>query len=244
MQVNFGWLKEPEDHRDVKFRGLPATLKRSSSEGVRIPVTIPIREQVGSSCVGNAWCNALEILAANANVRMTPRSENGLYWQARKHLNMHDRDVGSFIRVGAYCLRNHGVGPKSLHTNDVFEKPSAEYFMNCYDARLTEYQKIEDGNLDAIINAVFSAHPVVFGLQVGADFLQYEGDQSVVFNPPSHSVGGHAMVVVGVRWRLNEPEFLALNSWGEDWGSNGFAWLSSEYMRTAQDCWVGLRHPI
>jgi len=245
MQINLGWVKEPADERDYKFSGMASVLPRVNGR-VEIPINIDVRNQFGGSCVANAWCHALEILASNAGVKMRRRSASALYWQARKALGWQDKDSGTHIRIAANCLQSQGVGEESMWPNEspFADKPDAAYWMTAYDGMLTEYQRINDGDCDAIEQAIFAAHPVVFGVQVGAEFLQYNGDTATVFDAPARSVGGHAMVVVGVQTVARKRQFLVLNSWSEDWGMFGQAWLSEDYMATGQDVWVGLRHPV
>lgn len=56
-----------------------------------------------------------------------------------------------------------------------------------------------------------------------------------VIPPSSENAGGHAFAVVG----YNDKGFWVQNSWGQDWGRNGFAlWLYEDWQANVKDAWV------
>lgn len=61
------------------------------------------------------------------------------------------------------------------------------------------------------------------------------GDGLAVIQPSSNPAGGHAFAIVG----YNASGFIVQNSWGEDWGTDGFAvWLYSDWQASVSDGWV------
>ncbi len=77
--------------------------------------------------------------------------------------------------------------------------------------------------------AIRANHPVIFGTRVGSEFQKYVGEDKV-FDIPADDIGGHAMIIVGIRINSNgQKEFLIRNSWG-NWGQQGHAWLSANYL--------------
>jgi C1A family cysteine protease len=81
--------------------------------------------------------------------------------------------------------------------------------------------------------------PVVFGIDVFDRFMSLLSDNSIVSFPVSteESVGGHAMCLVG--YDLRTKMFLAKNSFGTDWGDNGYCWIPFKYFETySYDKWV------
>lgn len=46
----------------------------------------------------------------------------------------------------------------------------------------------------------------------------------------------HAVAIVGLGWIDSDPYFLVRNSWGEDWGLAGNAWLSANYIKSHSIC--------
>ena len=71
--------------------------------------------------------------------------------------------------------------------------------------------------------------PVVVGMMVGGSFMQDMMGKKV-WIPTSEDYdmagfGGHAMCVIGYDDFLEGGAFEVMNSWGEDWGDRGFAWI-------------------
>ena len=71
--------------------------------------------------------------------------------------------------------------------------------------------------------------PIIIGMMVGGSFMQ-----DMINKPawiPNESdyaqrgFGGHAMCVVGYDDYLNGGSFLLMNSWGTQWGKDGFTWV-------------------
>jgi hypothetical protein len=91
--------------------------------------------------------------------------------------------------------------------------------------------KGDDTNIDlyAIKQNLAAGAPVAIGMMVGQSFMQpmlgkdvwqpEQGDESLM------GFGGHAMCVVGYDDKKYGGAFLLMNSWGPEWGNNGFAWI-------------------
>ena len=67
--------------------------------------------------------------------------------------------------------------------------------------------------------------PVTSNMLVFKDLINYESGiytQTDDFGNPDDLIGAHAVLLVG--WgRLNETDFWVVkNSWGADWGENGY----------------------
>lgn len=78
--------------------------------------------------------------------------------------------------------------------------------------------------------AVIEVHPSFFNLINGAIDL-----------PAIESIEGlHAILLVGYSQRNDgKPFYIIRNSWGQNWGSNGYAYLSYEYLSKYQrGTWV------
>lgn len=89
--------------------------------------------------------------------------------------------------------------------------------------------------------ALANGNPVVFGMAVGDSFLDHRGSDN--WRPSNTEIGylrdldaaldrgdlgGHAMTIVGYDDTRQGGSFEVVNSWGTDWGNNGFAWISYE----------------
>ena len=71
---------------------------------------------------------------------------------------------------------------------------------------------------DAIKNAIYWYGPVVATMQVYNDFYYYSS--GVYSYTTGDYVGAHAILIVG--WDDTQQAFIIKNSWGGDWGENGY----------------------
>ena len=69
--------------------------------------------------------------------------------------------------------------------------------------------------------ALMTGNPVLIGMDISNAFLS----ANVVYEPDSISVGGHAMTIIGYDDDKYGGSFEVINSWGDDWGNEGFMWI-------------------
>jgi len=212
--------------------------------------------QVGS-CAGNATADATEILdALEAEAKGLPvnpvqLSRLFVYTLARSLQdedgdgdNDVDRDKGTYIRLCMDVLTRFGICTEAVWPYDVskvYDLPSIKAMRQAAGHRIRGYFRIDetgDARLEAIKAALRANHPVVFGTRVGTAFTKITDmtPQGI----PSDDLGGHAMIIVGY---LEGLGFIVKNSWGCDWGENGFCIMSPEYIawERTHDIWVPTR---
>lgn len=68
--------------------------------------------------------------------------------------------------------------------------------------------------------------PVVLVMKIDDAF--WDPVAGVVDAPSANTRASHAVLAVGVR--ASPDRVLVRNSWGEEWGDGGYAWLSSSYV--------------
>ncbi len=61
-------------------------------------------------------------------------------------------------------------------------------------------------------------------------FMWLDQQNSIVQRPNTNEfeVGGHAMVIIG--YNLDYNQFLATNSFGTNWGDQGYCWIPFDYV--------------
>ena len=99
---------------------------------------------------------------------------------------------------------------------------------SCPDAsqrsvKIASYSTPTRGSTD--VNAVKQAlqnGPLVTTLTVYADFMAYAG--GVYKHTTGDYMGGHAVSIIG--YDDSKNAFIIRNSWGEEWGENGFGYVS------------------
>jgi C1A family cysteine protease len=82
-------------------------------------------------------------------------------------------------------------------------------------------------NLATVVN---DDRPAVVGLEISTEFYQPNAGSSITAAVDSPQVGRHAVVVVGHGVEAGAQTFLIRNSWGEQWGEQGYAWISRHYL--------------
>ena len=95
--------------------------------------------------------------------------------------------------------------------------------------RLTVGDRTDKIDLRAIKENLSQGAPVVIGMMVGGSYMQPMMGQDV-WTPSQDDAammgfGGHAQCVVGYDDAKYGGAFLIMNSWGPQWGRNGFAWV-------------------
>ena len=108
------------------------------------------------------------------------------------------------------------------------QQQAAQFRMRGFN-RLSLGDRNDAVDLRAIKENLSQGAPVVIGMMVGQSFMQpmmgqdvwipASGDRSMM------GFGGHAMCVVGYDDKKYGGAFLIMNSWGQEWGTNGFGWV-------------------
>lgn len=101
--------------------------------------------------------------------------------------------------------------------------------------RLTVGDRTDEIDLRAIKENLSQGAPVVIGMMVGGSYMQDMMGKDV-WNPTQDDAsmmgfGGHAQCVVGYDDTKYGGAFLIMNSWGPQWGNNGFAWVRYKHFK-------------
>lgn len=111
--------------------------------------------------------------------------------------------------------------------------------------RIAAYYRIDSGAAMAgeIRQALATFHvPLVLSIAWYRSWFHPRPDGTLP--APDTQVGGHAIVVCG--WRADGALLLA-NSWGTDWGEQGYCWLPAAYLAHARAAWRAvdvIDHPV
>jgi C1A family cysteine protease len=96
--------------------------------------------------------------------------------------------------------------------------------------RLTVNGNDHKVDLNAIKQNLAAGGPVVIGMMVPRSFMQNMMGEKVWRpesgdDPDYGTMGGHAMCVIGYDDNLEGGAVQIMNSWGPEWGENGFGWI-------------------
>ncbi len=206
----------------------------------------PKEQGASFSCAGWALGYAALSILANIQLERTDPSkvdENAfsaffIYNQVRdRSLNCKS---GTKISDGVHFLANNGnITHKSFDENSDCDKlPSEHEKQEAKKISLNDYMTLFTANDDEKIRvdktklSLIQKKPVVVALRIDKSFMNLtESDK--FWTPPANkdeAANGHAVCVIG--FDDGKGAFEIMNSWGEDWGSNGFIWIKYEDFAT------------
>ncbi|POY38940.1 peptidase C1 [Solitalea longa] len=189
------------------------------------------------SCV--AWSSAygartvLEARRTGADPNQVAFSPAFLYNQIKM-----DGCQGSYIIRAMKSMKETGALPFSefpYTDQDCSRMPNSSQLANAEEYAMLGYNRLTVGgddytiDLNAMRQNLAQGAPVVIGMMVGGSFMQEMMGQKV-WHPTNsdysmRGFGGHAMCIVGYDDYLEGGAFQIMNSWGPEWGENGFGWV-------------------
>jgi cathepsin B len=90
----------------------------------------------------------------------------------------------------------------------------------------------------SIKQEIMTNGPVQTGFFVYEDFMHYKG--GIYDHNHGHKLGGHAVVIVGWGEEDGKEYWIAQNSWGPNWGENGFFRIKVGQCLFEENAYVGL----
>ncbi|MBX2925987.1 MAG: C1 family peptidase [Chitinophagaceae bacterium] len=189
------------------------------------------------SCVG--WSSAyaartiLESGRSGANAEQIKFSPAFLYNQIGL-----DGCQGSYLVRAMEFMTKQGSVPYDAFPytdQDCTQQPPNSLVQQASQFRMRGFNRLTKGNttdeidMRAIKENLAQGAPVVIGMMVGESYMQNMIGKDV-WRPESGDAsmmgfGGHAQCVVGYDDKKYGGSFLIMNSWGPQWGNNGFAWV-------------------
>jgi C1A family cysteine protease len=180
------------------------------------------------------------------------------YYATRVIENTVSEDSGATIRDTIKAAAKYGVVDETLWPYVVQKfatNPPKNVWDNAATHKVTSYHSIADGDLESMKVLISQGYLVGFGFAVFDYFLTASmASKAVLIRPKTSEVmqGGHAVCLVGYDDNKTMPDgsvgaFLVRNSWGTNWGLNGYYWMAYNYVsdkRLCNDFWVVQSSPI
>jgi len=205
----------------------------------------PVEDQstVGS-CTANAIAGAYEYLAQRAHGEAGDISRLFIYYNTRRAEGTVG-DGGSSISGSIQVLEEVGACTEETWPyvpEDFDTEPSPEAYEEAQNFLVDEAREIPI-DLAAMKGCLAEGYPFAFGLILYDSFNQAGKGGRVPLPSRNEQVrethGAHAMLCVGYSDR-NEA-FIVRNSWGSDWGDQGYCYIPYDYMTNTDlcfDCWA------
>lgn len=242
--------KDPMDRRDFAFKAPARQLVSPPSEVDHIPDMSPVKDQGQlGSCVGFAVCaikewqeqteHEEEVTGGKFDHRdekYYDLSEQWIYYKA-KTIDPWPNDEGTSIRFAMRVLNKIGVPVEKAWPYDDRVKGDPENWSGLVAlwSLIGTYERVYDllQLKQALINA-----PVAIGIGVYEEIF-YVDDDGIIPDPaePQYGYGGHAIAAVG--YNDATQRITIKNSWGTNWGRNGYGYLSYNYINNYMwDAWT------
>ena len=264
----YGYIKSTYDSRDhvVKFtkdhvEAFAAKKKINISNTVfdlRTIVQLPqALSEIDQGKLGSCTANAIAFAYAFDEIKQENKeiffpSRLFIYYNERLMEGSVDKDSGAQIRDGIKSINKYGVCDEHHWIYDPIKfniKPPNTIYDEAKLAKAVSYARIDFSQDKTISSRVAhlkkvlqSGFPFVFGFMVYESFeSQNVAKTGIVPMPKSNEkvLGGHAVCCVG--FDDNKKCFIVKNSWGANWGLNGYFYMPYKYMADldlTDDFWV------
>jgi C1A family cysteine protease len=122
------------------------------------------------------------------------------------------------------------------------KKPTAKSYRDALKHTALRYARVPQTEM-GLQNVLAAGYPISFGFTVYESFESDVGSDGIVPmpQPDERTLGGHAVVAIGYKHIRGQLYFECRNSWGPDWGDEGYFWLPAGYVTSsnlARDFWV------
>ncbi len=228
----YGWTPDRPDQRDRLYSAIAAPPKKLPASVDLRPQCSPVENQGQlGSCTANALAGSLEFLEIKAGKAPTDLSRLFIYYNERAMEGTVGEDAGAAIRDGVKTLVNIGVCPEKQwpYTVSKFKaKPTAACYKAAKPYEVLSYHRIL--SLVEMKSCLAEGYPFVFGFTVYESFESAavaKTGQLDLPKPQEKSLGGHAIMAVG--YDDKTQRLTIRNSWGTDWGLDGYFTMPYEY---------------
>jgi C1A family cysteine protease len=238
-KVKYTVKKDKVDDRDYLYKPTQKELR----EHVDLRQYASRVESQGhlSSCTGNAVVGAYELLLNKTMPdKFIDLSRLFVYYNARLLEDNTNNDDGAYVRDAIKGLTKYGICSEKIwpyHIKDYATKPTDESYLDAKHRNIENYYRVL--TMDSLLDALNNDKPVVFGMLVYKSFDDLYNYYDTVPMPKGEEepVGAHAMCFVG--YDLNKKLFIARNSFGMNWGVNGYCYIPFDYVgKEVLDLWV------
>jgi C1A family cysteine protease len=243
--AHFGWRPDTPDQRDrpsplkvMRVNKLPPAVDLARNSAMP-----PVYDQGQlGSCTANAIGAAYEFETRKQGLQDFTPSRLAIYYGERVIENTVASDAGAEIRDGMKVINKTGAAPETLWPyiiSKFAKKPPAAFYTAAKKHQCTTYESV-DQTESAIKSQLAAGFPVVFGISV---YESFESDAVArtgtvpMPKPKEQLLGGHAILITGYTSKV----FRFRNSWGTNWGKNGYATLPIAYVLNsslASDFWT------
>lgn len=244
MGHTYGWKKELGDIRDFKFTPVTAVTALPPSVNLQNQCPPVVDQGQLGSCTANAIAAAHEFAQIKQHEKAFPPSRLFIYYNERAMEGTIKQDAGAIIRDGFKSIAQKGVCSEASWKYIISKfarKPPVTCYTQALKHKALQYLAVTP-TLDHLKGCLADGFPFVFGISVYESFESDAVAQTGIVpmpQPNEQLLGGHAIAAVG--YDDATSRFTIRNSWGTEWGDQGYCYLPYEYLTNAQlssDFWT------
>jgi len=253
----FTWKRDLPDFRDIHYSSKRTYKLEQLPAAVDLrPKCSPVenQDQLGS-CTSFSLAGALEFLEEQSLLTAavspqifvpkiyTPFSHLFIYYNERVVEGAINQDGGGQIRDGVKTLVDLGGCSETIwpyNESMVFTKPADCAYQEALQHKISLYMRLD--TLSDIKHCLADGFPVCFGFTVYSSFEGPTVASTGIVTMPTmfeDCVGGHAVLAVG--YDDSKQMVIVRNSWGPNWGLQGYFELPYAYISNpdlASDFWT------
>lgn len=226
--IKFGWKRDLPDHRDIKFK---------VTAPVELPPMVDLRDKCPpvydqgelGSCTANALGGAYQFEEMKQGTENFIPSRLFIYYNERAMEGTINEDAGAMIRDGMKTMVDKGVCPETMwpyNPGRFAKKPCDQCYKAALDNQVLQYLRISPHNLYDVKQCLALGYPISFGFTVFESMMTDAVARTGIVpmpGPNESALGGHAVLAVG--YDDSKNALVVRNSWGTDWGLNGYFYL-------------------
>ena len=200
---------------------------------------IPGDQGEQGSCVGWATAYALKSYQEGVEMGWSLNTSDHLFSPAFIYNQINGGiDKGSNPKDALDLIVTKGAATWSTmpyDEDDYLTQPNAQAFQDAANFKAKEWLTV--GGIQETKAALANRKPVLFGILADALFDALHGPNAVYNTFIGVNPGGHAVTITGYDDNRYGGAFRVINSYGLNWGDNGYFWLPYDF--AAQEVVIG-----
>ena len=233
--INPGAVPESPSFKDYRFEFVAGAEPLPEEYSLRDKI-FWIKNQRSSSCVAQSfsyYAELLNLLETGEKIKLSARDIYSVICLPQG---------GAYLRSGAQKVKDSGVVLEEDAPSYLAGRiPLAELEMRKRDDITEEeikrgktflarsYVRIPEKSFESLKRAIYEYHGAVTGIIGDTKSWFWDVGKDGIVDLPKKREFGHAIFCVGWK-KINGKEYIEfVNSFGPDWGDNGFGYLPKEY---------------